>query len=47
MNTTTFQDGAEIPSTGEGHDHPIVLDQDFLRGSDAWDAQLLFFLLHG
>lgn len=47
MNPTIFQDAADIPFTDQGHDKSAHLDHGSSQGLDDWDAQLLFFLLHG
>lgn len=49
MSTTTTQDDIEIlaRSNDGKNGEPVVVDHSSPNGSENWDAQLLFFLLHG
>ena len=47
MPTITTDDGTEIFYKDWGSGQPIVFSHGWPLSSDDWDAQLMFFLLHG
>ena len=47
MPTITTADGTEIFYKDWGSGQPIVFSHGWPLSSDDWDAQLMFFLLHG
>jgi non-heme chloroperoxidase len=47
MGTTTTKDGIEIFYKDWGTGQPIVFSHGWPLSSDDWDAQMMFFLLHG
>jgi non-heme chloroperoxidase len=47
MSTITTKDGTEIFYKDLGSGQPIVFHHGWPLSSDDWDAQLMFFLLHG
>src|SRR5690242_12993991 len=47
MPTITTKDGVEIFYKDWGSGQPIVFSHGWPLSADDWDAQLLFFLLHG
>ncbi len=47
MPTITTADGTEIFFKDWGQGQPIVFSHGWPLSSDDWDAQLMFFLLHG
>jgi non-heme chloroperoxidase len=47
MPTITTADGTEIFYKDWGQGQPIVFSHGWPLSSDDWDAQLMFFLLHG
>jgi non-heme chloroperoxidase len=47
MPTITAQDGTEIFYKDWGQGQPIVFSHGWPLSADDWDAQMMFFLLHG
>ena len=47
MNTVTTKDGVDIFYKDWGQGQPIVFSHGWPLSADDWDAQLMFFLLHG
>ena len=47
MGTITTKDGTEIFYKDWGSGQPIVFSHGWPLSADDWDAQLMFFLLHG
>ena len=47
MPTITTADGTEIFYKDWGSGQPVVFSHGWPLSSDDWDAQLMFFLLHG
>ena len=47
MGTITTKDGTEIFYKDWGEGQPIVFSHGWPLSADDWDAQMMFFLLHG